>query len=278
MQQFRAALSYPNRWPQRRQRRQARSSLPTATLTSAVAQLAAAQPLPTNRQQAAVSAIAKPAKPEAPRPRVAEFVKIRPPTVAEFVKIRQSPAKAPDTKAKSRPSKRPRLRLLRSRPTKVTPDAAQSQLTAAILELESQTASGGTTPADIERQINLRLLYLAAGRRDDAMRPISGMPPDQQQFWTKELYGLATYRDAAKEPDLQRRATEATMHLREAARPARRFGRAGGAKSGVLKEVTSSASTRNSRTTNLPRATRLCYIASWKTSKPARPTGAITRP
>lgn len=98
-----------------------------------------------------------------------------------------------------------------------TSDTWSDNLNATILELESETASGGTTPADIDRQINLRMLYLAAGRKDEAMRPISGMSPDQQQFWSKEIYALATLRDTAKQPDLERRATEATLHLREAA-------------------------------------------------------------
>jgi hypothetical protein len=66
------------------------------------------------------------------------------------------------------------------------------------------------------RQMTLRLLYLTAGRRDDALRPIPGLSPAQQEFWTKEIYGLATYLDAGR-GDPERRAAEAALHLREAA-------------------------------------------------------------
>ncbi len=60
------------------------------------------------------------------------------------------------------------------------------------------------------------MLYLIAGRRDDAMRPIAGLAPAEQEFWTKELYGLATYLDTGRTADPQRRATEAALHLNEA--------------------------------------------------------------
>jgi hypothetical protein len=96
-------------------------------------------------------------------------------------------------------------------------DESRQRLTETILAAESQAAGGQTTPAEIERQLHLRFLYLAAGRRDDALRPIQGLPPDQQEFWTKELYGLGTYLDAQRIADPERRATEAALHLHEAA-------------------------------------------------------------
>ena len=217
VRQFKAALSYRKQMAATPQgATKPDSSIPTATLVSAVATLAdnatASSQNPAERnppKQIAPSktdtppADAKPAKP------IATVVTN---SAAPDAKSEKSAAK-PVFQSAAAAAIAPAA----AAPASSTPDAWQSQLTASILELESQNAGGGTTPADIERQINLRLLYLAAGRRDDAMRPISGMSPEQQQFWTKELFGLATYRDAAKEPDLQRRATEAAMHLREAA-------------------------------------------------------------
>jgi hypothetical protein len=96
-------------------------------------------------------------------------------------------------------------------------DERQLQLTKAILTMEGESAGSTAAADEIARQIRLRMLYLAAGRRDDALRPIPGLSAAQQEFWTKEMYGLATYLDADSASDPQRRAAEAALHLREAA-------------------------------------------------------------
>lgn len=70
--------------------------------------------------------------------------------------------------------------------------------------------------AQAARQVYLRMLYLAAGRRDDAVRPIEGLPASEQQFWSEQLFGLATYLDASRSPDAKRRAAEARLHLTHA--------------------------------------------------------------
>jgi hypothetical protein len=101
----------------------------------------------------------------------------------------------------------------------------QLQLTKAILALEGDAAhpSGGSAAAELSRQMQLRMLYLAAGRRDDALRPIPGLSSAQQEFWTKVIYGLATYLDheqfagSDRPADAERRAAEAALHLRDAA-------------------------------------------------------------
>ncbi len=101
--------------------------------------------------------------------------------------------------------------------TSADTDDNQLQITKAILSLESAVGTSGVSPDDLRRQTQLRLLYLSAGRRDDALRPIPGLSAAQQEFWTKEFYGLATYLDSDRVADSERRATEAAMHLREAA-------------------------------------------------------------
>jgi hypothetical protein len=93
----------------------------------------------------------------------------------------------------------------------------QLQLTKAILAMEGQAAGSSSAAAEVARQLQLRLLYLTAGRRDDALRPVSGLSTAQQEFWTKEIYGLVTYLDNEKVTDPERRATEAALHLRDAA-------------------------------------------------------------
>jgi hypothetical protein len=100
----------------------------------------------------------------------------------------------------------------------------QAHLSSAIATLEAELArGGGTDRAALEAK--LRLLYLAAGRRDEALRSRQGTSMNEQEFWSKEIYGLAALIDTAKEPDAQRRAAVAAPHLRQAAE---RLGEIGG--------------------------------------------------
>jgi hypothetical protein len=90
-------------------------------------------------------------------------------------------------------------------------------LSETIRNLEAETQGAPQSSADVNRQATLRMLYLMAGRRDDALRPITGATAAQQDFWSKEMFGLATYLDVERVPDATRRASEATLHLRDAA-------------------------------------------------------------
>jgi hypothetical protein len=101
----------------------------------------------------------------------------------------------------------------------------QAHTSRAIAALESQLASGGGGADRAALEARLRLLCLAAGRRDEALRSRQGTPLDEQDFWSKEVFGLATLFDTAKEPDAQRRAAVAAPHLRQAAE---RLGEIGG--------------------------------------------------
>ncbi len=93
----------------------------------------------------------------------------------------------------------------------------RQHLQAAIQGLESETADPPATTAAIGRHAGLRLLYLVDGRRDAALKPITGIPPTQQDFWSKELFALTTYLDADRNADESRRAAAASVPLREAA-------------------------------------------------------------
>jgi hypothetical protein len=92
----------------------------------------------------------------------------------------------------------------------------EDHLTNTIYALESELSDAPTSTADVGRHAGLRLLYLLDGRRADALRPIDGLPPSQQDFWTEELYGLAAYMDPERHADGTRRAAEASHHFREA--------------------------------------------------------------
>lgn len=99
-------------------------------------------------------------------------------------------------------------------PLAATGQDFKAQLGAAIAALEQQAATGQAV--DPQREAQLRMLYLLAGRKDDALRPIAGLPETQQSFWANELFGLAAVLDAERQPDLARRAAEAATHLDQA--------------------------------------------------------------
>jgi len=93
----------------------------------------------------------------------------------------------------------------------------QQHLQAAIGDLERQTSQSPHDADGLADQVYLRLLDLAAGRRDDALRPIPGITPAQQDYWSKQLFALSTYLDAQRVTDPGRRAAEAGIHLARAA-------------------------------------------------------------
>ena len=90
-------------------------------------------------------------------------------------------------------------------------------LTAAIAALESQTLEPAHDEESIARHARLRMLYLAAGRRDEALRPIPGIPANQQDYWSKQFFALGAYLDSQGIADPSRRAAEASSHLSQAA-------------------------------------------------------------
>jgi hypothetical protein len=89
-------------------------------------------------------------------------------------------------------------------------------LSKAIVELE-QVSAGQTAGADAARnQMKLRLLYLAADRRDEALRPLAGTNANEQDFWSKEIFGLAALLDEGENRDFPQRAALAGIPLSEA--------------------------------------------------------------
>lgn len=93
----------------------------------------------------------------------------------------------------------------------------QDRLAGAIRGLEAEVSPAPKTDEEIARHACLRLLYLAAGRREEAMRPIPGVPPAMQDFWSTEVYGLQTLLDDQRIADRRDRAAEAKRLLGEAA-------------------------------------------------------------
>lgn len=83
-------------------------------------------------------------------------------------------------------------------------------------DAESQLASLPGSEADIAAQFRLRLVYLLAGRRDEAMRSIPGLGEAAQQYWSNQIYALATWLDAERRREIADRAAETKRALDEA--------------------------------------------------------------
>lgn len=85
-----------------------------------------------------------------------------------------------------------------------------------IRSLEASVPAQPDSAEQVAQHARLRMLYLLAGRREDALRPIPSASPSIQDFWAKELYGLAAWLDTQRNADPARRAAEAKQHLGEA--------------------------------------------------------------
>ena len=98
-------------------------------------------------------------------------------------------------------------------PTAPRGDPWQDHLDMATKALEAELRQAPPSSGDVAKQARLRLLYLAANRREDAVRPIRSVSPAVQDFWSQEMYGLAAWLDAERTTDPARRAAEARQQL-----------------------------------------------------------------
>ena len=97
-----------------------------------------------------------------------------------------------------------------------SPGDWRQRLAGAIEAMEAETPQNPTTPAELAQQARLRMLYAAAGRREDAARPIPGAPPATQQFCREGARRAGRWLDVEQTPDAARRAAEAKPVLAEA--------------------------------------------------------------
>src|SRR5262249_29098508 len=83
-----------------------------------------------------------------------------------------------------------------------------NQLQGAIRTLEAKLAADSqarNSPVATIDQATLRMLYLTAGWRDDAIRPLEGASETDRVFWREELTGLGTLLDNQRNGDAGRR-------------------------------------------------------------------------
>ena len=99
----------------------------------------------------------------------------------------------------------------------VTDGDWRTELAAAIHDLEGQTGQEPRDAAEVARHAQLRLLYLAAGRKEDALVSIPGVPAAQQDYWSHQLFAISWLLDTERERDASRRAALAAGEMDEAA-------------------------------------------------------------
>jgi hypothetical protein len=89
----------------------------------------------------------------------------------------------------------------------------ESQVRRAIDDLERELARVKHDEAEAARlNARLRLLYVIANRREQAVTPIEGLSEDEREFWKQQLYGLAVTLDAEGMHTPNRRATLALRY------------------------------------------------------------------
>lgn len=68
----------------------------------------------------------------------------------------------------------------------------------------------------IEKHVDLRLLYLIAGRQERALEAIPGIEPADQEFWQQMFWSMTNYFDDEAIPDEAERAAQTVAQLRSA--------------------------------------------------------------
>lgn len=100
----------------------------------------------------------------------------------------------------------------------------QQHLAAAIQSLSTTTVADPQSSAEVLDHARLRLLQVASGESDAALEPIPSLSTVEQDYWTKQLFALATYTDSTSPLDQKRRAALAADHLEDALVQLRQLG------------------------------------------------------
>jgi hypothetical protein len=100
----------------------------------------------------------------------------------------------------------------------------QVHLDRAIEDLGARVADGPRSTAEVHQLISLRLLELLAGDTEDALKPIPNVSTEEQDYWSGQIFALATFLDHHRQPDDKRRAAASVTHLDEAVGHLRELG------------------------------------------------------
>jgi len=89
-----------------------------------------------------------------------------------------------------------------------------------VAATEAGQTSVGTSDAEklayIQKQVNLRMLYLLSGQPARSLEPIAGLDPADQEFWQEVFWGMSSYFDRNTIADPRDRATQTIAQLRQA--------------------------------------------------------------
>jgi hypothetical protein len=91
-------------------------------------------------------------------------------------------------------------------------------------DLNGRVAATPTTTAEVHQHVSLRMLRLLTGDTEKALEPIPHVSPAEQDYWSRQLFALATYLDHHTQPDDKRRAAASVTHLDEATASLRELG------------------------------------------------------
>jgi hypothetical protein len=94
----------------------------------------------------------------------------------------------------------------------------------AASDLSSRVAPAPSTTAEVHQHVSLRMLRLLAGDTEGALEPIPHVSALEQDYWSRQMFALATYLDHHSQPDDKRRAAASVTHLDEAVAHLRELG------------------------------------------------------
>jgi hypothetical protein len=100
----------------------------------------------------------------------------------------------------------------------------QALLEMAAEDLRRRLAASPTTTAEVHQHVSLRMLYLLAGDTELALAPIPSVSPVEQDYWSRQLFALATYLDHHSQQDDKRRAAASVIYLDQAVSSLRELG------------------------------------------------------
>jgi hypothetical protein len=100
----------------------------------------------------------------------------------------------------------------------------RSLVASAADDLKGRVPSTPTTTAEVHQHVSLRILRLLSGDTEGALEPIPGISPAEQDYWSRQIFALATYLDHHGQPDEKRRAAASALHLDEAVAHLREVG------------------------------------------------------
>lgn len=126
---------------------------------------------------------------------------------------------APLPNAAAESSEKPSAPLPEAATEAVSPKMTWQELVdLAIEKLEAKKERKLDSELGEQDEARLRMLYLIAGRRDDAVRAISKLEPEMQEYWSKQFYALATLLNCEAIADRSNRLVESKRNLDEAIR------------------------------------------------------------